>query len=167
MESSVYRFLADDHDRLEGLLDRAAAVPGVIERASYDVFRRGLLRHISMEEKVLFPAIAARSPEGVETVRRLRLDHGAIAALLVPPPSKAIVATLRSILEVHNAREEGEGGVYGMVDAREERSLVEKIQATPEVPAAPYNERPGVLDATRRAVERAGYRFIEVGRKGV
>jgi hypothetical protein len=161
MESSVYGFLADDHDRLEGLLDRATAVPGMIERESYDAFRRGLLRHISMEEKALFPAVAARSPEGVETVRRLRLDHGAIAALLVPPPSKAIIATLRSILEVHNAREEGEGGVYGMADAGEERALVEKIMATPEVPAAPYNEKPGVLDATRRAVERAGYRFVE------
>jgi hypothetical protein len=162
METGVHRFLADDHDRLEALLERATAVPGMIDSGSYDAFRRGLLRHIAMEEKVLFPAIAGRSVEGAETVKRLRLDHGAIAALLVPPPNEAIIATLRSSLEVHNAREEEEGGVYGMPEAGEERALVERINATPEVPAAPYNERPGVLAATRRAVERAGYRFLEI-----
>jgi iron-sulfur cluster repair protein YtfE (RIC family) len=47
---------ADDHRRLEALLDRATAGSGPIDRELFEQFRAGLLRHIGMEEKVLFPA---------------------------------------------------------------------------------------------------------------
>jgi hypothetical protein len=53
---AIYRMLAADHARLDRLLDRATAATGRIDPASYDGFRRGLLKHIAMEEKILLPA---------------------------------------------------------------------------------------------------------------
>jgi len=41
----ISRLLADDHRRLEALLDHAAAT-NPIETAVYEQFRAGLLRHI-------------------------------------------------------------------------------------------------------------------------
>ena len=64
---------------------------------------------------------------------------------------------------VHNALEEEEGGVYRLLDhlpGAKMEALVEKLNATPAVPAAAYNARPGVLDATRRALARAGYELL-------
>lgn len=43
---------------------------------------------------------------------RLRLDHGALAALLMPTPTTDIVVPLRRILEQHNLAEEGPDGLY-------------------------------------------------------
>lgn len=163
MPESLYYYLASDHDRLGGLLDRAISAPGAIDRKPYDAFRAGLLRHIAMEERIVFPALARfKGGEQAPVVRQLRLDHGALAALLVPPPNAAVLSTLRHILSLHNRREEEKGGVYRLLDrlaGAETASLLEKLKATPPVPLAPYNSRPDVLDATRRAVNRAGYDF--------
>src|SRR5262245_30995230 len=75
---AIARLLGDDHARLAGLLARAAADP-----AAYAAFRRGLLRHIAMEEKILLPtAQRARGGKPLPLAGRLRLDHGALAALL-------------------------------------------------------------------------------------
>ena len=82
-------FFADDHRRLEALLDRAAAGPGPIDPELFEQFRAGLLRHIAMEEKILLPAVQrARGGTPLPIARQLRLDHGAIAALLVPTPTR-------------------------------------------------------------------------------
>src|SRR5262249_24468024 len=47
-------FFATDHDRLDALLRGALAGTGPIDLALFGAFRAGLLRHIGMEEKVLF-----------------------------------------------------------------------------------------------------------------
>ncbi len=159
--SSHFHYLASDHDRLDKLLRRATAASGTIDLESYNQFREGLLRHIAMEERALFPAVT-RLTEGehAAVLARLRLDHGALAALLVPPPDPAIVATLRSILAAHNATEEQEAGVYrlmGRLADSEKDELLQTLKGIPEVPLAPFNDKPGVLDATRRALARAGY----------
>jgi hypothetical protein len=166
MLGPLNKYLEEDHDRLDDLLNRAFARPDAIDRDLYGEFRQGLLRHIAMEEKVLLPAIA-RLQRGVpaSVAEKLRLDHGALAALLVPPPTPTIIATLRSILRVHNALEERDGGVYQLADhlaGAEAGTLLQKLKETPQVPVMPHNERPEVMEATRRAVERAGYRFVEV-----
>ncbi len=154
-------YLASDHDRLDGLLRRSTSDAGAIDMGSYDAFRGGLLRHIAMEERSVFPAVLRLPGAGQAAIlERLRLDHGALAALLVPPPNPAILATLQSILSVHNALEEKDDGVYRLLDRlpeAEKAVLLETLKATPRVPLAPYNEKPGVIDATRRAVARAGY----------
>lgn len=91
------RFLSDDHRRLDALLDRAMAVPGRIDLVAFGEFRGGILRHIGMEEKVLIPAARrARGGEALPIAAKLRVDHGAIAAMLVPTPTPAIVADVRA-----------------------------------------------------------------------
>jgi hemerythrin HHE cation binding domain-containing protein len=113
MSGSIPRFLADDHARLDALLQRVAVHPGEIDRAAYAEFRAGLLKHISMEEKILLPAAQrARGGEALPLATKLRLDHGALAALLVPTPTPAILAALRAILAAHNPLEDSPGGVY-------------------------------------------------------
>ena len=165
MPTTIFEYLADDHARLERLLTAAAVGAGPIVMAPYEEFRRGLLRHIGIEERILLPAII-HAQGGVPSAdaERLRLDHGAIVALLVPPPDAAIVRTIRFILGPHNVLEEGEGGVYSVLDDLGEvdtAALVEKIRHAPEVPVMPFNARPEVLEATRRALARAGYTMLE------
>jgi hypothetical protein len=165
MTGVLNQYLATDHDRLDKLLQQATAKHGEIDMQPYSQFRRGLLRHIGLEEKIVLPAIA-RLQSGVKAgiADRIRLDHGAIVALLVPPPSMAVVDTLRSILQVHNALEEREGGLYQLLDlvaGSERESLLAQMQAAPEVRVLPHNDRPEALEAARRAVARAGYTFKE------
>jgi hypothetical protein len=157
----LYRFLADDHVRLDRLLRRAVADPKEIDHAAYAEFRAGLLKHIAMEEKILLPAAqAARGGEPLPIAAKLRLDHGAIAALLVPSPTPTIVAALRAILTAHNKIEEGPGGLYDVCErlaGDQVDALLARLRAAPEVPVAPYNDGSRVLPAARRALERAGY----------
>ena len=58
MPGELYQYLADDHERLDSLFRRAVAKPGDIDAESYHEFRKGLLRHIAMEEKIVLPSIA-------------------------------------------------------------------------------------------------------------
>lgn len=166
MPGVLYQYLSDDHDRLDGLLQRAVAKPGLIDMEAYADFRKGLLRHIAMEEKIVLPAIAQlQGGRQAAIAKRLRLDHGAIVALLVPPPSPSIIATIISILQVHNALEEQEGGLYQLFEqlvGPDRDTLIKKLNSAPEVPVLPHNERPAIIEATRRAVERAGYEFKDV-----
>ncbi len=163
MAGKLYKYFADDHRRLDDLLDRATASPEAIDMDLYGQFRVGLLRHISLEEKILFPA-AQRHNGGqpLPITAKLRLDHGAIAALLVPPPSRSIVTALRAILKLHDLIEEKPGGVYEVCEGLTEGELDDlfaKIHAAPDVPPNPYNAKPYVIEATRRALARAGYNY--------
>ena len=133
--------------------------------ASYDRFCRGLLRHIGCEEKILLPAAqAARGGAGLEIAGRLRLDHGAIAALLVPTPTPTIVATLRHILARHNRLEEGAAGLYAECDRLlriEAASIVARMEAYVGARASPHNDAAVVMPAVVRALQRAGYRLVD------
>ena len=102
-----------------------------------------------MEEKVLFTAArAARGGEPLELAARLRVDHGAIAALLVPTPTPALVGEILSVLVPHNRREEEPGGVYDACDEAlgpaEAERLAEELRAFPEPPLKPYNDGPEI-----------------------
>ena len=48
MSGKIYRYLADDHRRLDVLLERAMSDPANIDAAAYAQFRAGLLKHIGM-----------------------------------------------------------------------------------------------------------------------
>lgn len=164
MPVSINEYLASDHERLDRLLHEAAA-GDTIALEPYEEFRRGILRHIGIEERILFPAIAAAHGGSLSPdAGRLRLDHGAIVALLVPPPTHAIIRTLRHILGPHNALEEGEDGIYRVLDTLDgpnTAAVLAKMRAAGEVPVMPFNTKPDVIDATRRALARAGYQFLE------
>jgi hypothetical protein len=158
-------FLVKDHGRLEGLLQSAVAHAGSVDQGMYDQFRAGLLRHIGMEEKILLPAAhRLRGGEALSIAAKLRLDHGAIASLLMLPPTVAVIATIRAVLKVHNTIEEGSGGLYETCDAlagSEAAQLLAKLQAAPELAVLPCSDSPVVMPAVVRALERAGYSFCE------
>lgn len=162
-DGPLTQFLTEDHRRLDGLLGAAVARPDKVDESAYAQFRAGLLRHIGMEEKILLPAIQRlRGGEPLPVAARLRLDHGALAALLMPTPTAAIMATIRSILEDHNAVEEGAAGLYEICDdlaGSEAERILANLRAAPEVTVMPYSDSPAVMNAVRRALERAGHRF--------
>jgi hypothetical protein len=81
MSGTLYRFFAEDHDRLDGLLQHSITKAGTIDRGVYAEFRAGLLKHISMEEKVLLPAAQGlRGGEPLAMAATLRLDHSVLSA---------------------------------------------------------------------------------------
>jgi len=166
MPGPLFCFLAGDHTRLDGLLRRAMTVGGAVDRAAYAEFRAGLLRHISLEEKILLPAAQRwQGGDPLPLAARLRLDHGALAALLVPTPAPAIIAAIRTVLAAHNALEEGPGGVYERCEqlaGAEADALLSQLHAASEVPVAPHSDGPQVMEVVRRALARAGY-DIELG----
>lgn len=153
--------LERDHGRLDQLLARAGRDLETIDMEAYSEFRRGLLRHIGMEEKILLPAIQRlRAGEPLAIAAKLRLDHGAIAALLVPTPRRTVLQVLKTVLTKHNRVEEGPDGVYAECDriaGAESEALVNRLRAAPEVPAAAHVDGPKVESAVRRALERAGF----------
>ncbi|HZC81019.1 MAG TPA: hemerythrin domain-containing protein, partial [Nitrospiraceae bacterium] len=139
-------FLVEDHRRLDGFLQTAMAHPGTVDDQAYGQFRGGLLRHIGMEEKILLPAAQRqRSGEPLSLAAKLRLDHGALASLLMPTPTAAILATIQGILVEHNVLEEGPGGLYETCDSSagpEGETILAALRAAPEVAVMRYNDSP-------------------------
>ena len=158
---TIRSFLKRDHERLDQLLARAGSDPENVDLEAFGEFRRGLLKHIGMEEKILLPAIQRlRGGEPLAIAARLRLDHGAIAALLVPTPRGAVLRALKTVLAIHNRVEEGPDGVYAECDRiadAESKALVSRLRAAPEVPAAAHVDGPKVESAARRSLARAGF----------
>lgn len=165
MNKELYDYMAEDHDRLDILFKHSVENYPEIETELYDEFRKGLLRHISKEERIIFPVLAAQKNENLNAVlARLRLDHGAIAALLVPEPDASVIATLKSILTKHNEFEEQKTGVYEIfmnLAGENSEFLLEQLRNMPEVPLSPLKPAEKVIDAVKRAVERAGHSFVE------
>jgi hypothetical protein len=163
----VTAYLAEDHGRLDALLARACPRPRdadvELDLEAYGAFRAGLLRHIALEEKIVFPAIrAARAGEPHPDWKRLRIDHGALTSLLVPPPTPELVGELRSILEPHNQLEEAPGALYACADAlpgEEPAALVGKMRAYPAVKVAPYHDGPRVLRRAEDALRLSAMQF--------
>lgn len=147
-------YLRADHARLHAELDAARGDP--FDEAAYDRFRRRLLRHIAIEEKVLFPA--ARAALG-DDARRLKVEHAAIGMLLVPTPDRVLADELAALLSIHDAREEADAGVYARceaaIDAAASRELAARATAFPEVRAARYVDRPGARRTVREALAAA------------
>lgn len=139
LAGDLHRLLADDHRRLDGLL-QACRDPAGRDADAYVAFRGGLLRHIAMEEKVLLPAARRlRGGEPLPVAARLREDHALLASLLVPTPTAEILGLVRDVLTEHNALEEGTGGLYEACEALaagELDRLLALLAAVPEVPLA-------------------------------
>jgi hypothetical protein len=161
MAGKIYLYLAGDHERLDALLERAMSDPKNVDVAAYAQFRAGLLKHIAMEEKIFLPtAQKARGGDPLPIAARLRLDHGALVALLVPSPTASIVSAIRAILKAHNPLEEDPGGMYDQCEAlagAEADEIFHRLQNYPEVKVLPHVDTAFVMEATRRALARAGY----------
>jgi hypothetical protein len=161
----IRRFLAADHDRLDALMRSAVTPSGEVDLEAYAAFRAGLLRHIGIEEKILFPASQrANGGNPLPMVARLHLDHGALALLLVPTPTGGLVDEIRSILAGHNDMEEGPGGIYDACDrllGGDLEAVLDELKRYPPVKLAPHFDGPGVprrAEDALRAVTRGSRR---------
>jgi hypothetical protein len=142
MAAELHELLSRDHERLDALLSAAVRPDGTIDLGPYAEFRRGLLRHIGIEEKILFPEVRRRRGDS-PVEQQLHRDHAALAALLVPPPTEKEVAEIRGILEQHNPLEEDEGGLYEVFEqlaGDDLARLMERVRAYPEVPVTPHSD---------------------------
>lgn len=63
---AISDFLAADHDRLDALFTAACADPDRVDLGPYEEFRRDLLKHVGMEELVLFAAARRPGRRGLE-----------------------------------------------------------------------------------------------------
>ena len=166
MNKPIYEFFTNDHRRVEALLDTATEDINDIQMDSYHQFRTGLLTHIKMEEKVLFPsAQKANGNNPIPLAAQLRLEHGAITSLMVPPPTPALVKVIQYILDKHDLREEESGGMYDICEnltSNQTQEILEALRNTTPVPLHPHNETPFALEAAKRALLRAGYDYDKV-----
>ncbi|MCO5230319.1 MAG: hemerythrin domain-containing protein [Chitinophagales bacterium] len=163
MNRLLHQFFTEDHRRLDDLLERAIEQADNYQMEYYEAFRTGLLKHIKMEEKVLFPAAQlANGGVPLEKAAQLRLDHGALTALMVPTPFPDLIKVLKYILEIHDRVEEEEGGVYDICEsltAHQTQELLDQLHQIAEVSVHKHNDAPIAWQAAERAVIRAGYDF--------
>lgn len=171
MNKPLYYFFINDHRRIDELLDKATEDPVSVQSDYYHRFRTGLLKHIKMEEKILFPA-AQKANAGVPLplAGRLRLDHGALTSLMVIPPSSDVIKVLRYVLDQHDLLEEEPGGMYEVCEKLTEgetNELLEQLASAAEVPVHPYNEAGYALDVAKRTLLRAGFDFDAIANEVV
>lgn len=147
--------LAEDHRRIDALLARAIdAEP--FDGESFGAFRSELLRHIAVEERIVMAEARRLDRSLAEPALALRIEHGAMAILLVPTPDRALALELRGLITTHMAQEEGPSGVH----ARCERALRDcasdvaaRMRAHPPVRTAAYLDVPGRPRTARAALE--------------
>jgi hypothetical protein len=163
MNKPLYHFFTKDHHRIDQLLDKATENAGEVESDYYHRFRTGLLKHIKMEEKILFPAAQkANGNVPLPLAAKLRLDHAALTSLMVVPPSEKVVKVLRYILDKHDLLEEEPGGMYDVCERLTEgetNTLLQQLENVAEVPVHPFNEAAYALDVAKRTLVRAGFDF--------
>lgn len=168
MNKPLHQFFTEDHHRIDKLLNKATEQPGEIEMNYYHKFRTGLLRHIKMEEKTLFPAAKKANHTVMQAlIPKYRLEHGALTALMVPPPTSSLIKVIRYVLEKHDTAEEEPGGLYDVCEALthgQTQELLDQLADTGEVSVLPPNPAPIALAAAGRALARAGYDFDEIVR---
>jgi hypothetical protein len=125
-------------------------------------FRARLLRHIAQEERVLFPAARRALGGELPGAAVLHDDHAALAALLVPTPTPAILDGIREILETHDALEEGPDGIYAACERAipepEREAVLEALRSRPTVPLAAHFDGPAALANVERLLARRSRR---------
>lgn len=166
MNTPLYNFFETDHRRIEGLLEKATQNRSEIQTDVYHQFRTGLLRHIKMEEKILFPA-AQKANGGVPLAlqAKLRLDHGVLTALMVVPPTPEVIKVLWHVMEKHDILEEEPGGMYDICEnltQGETDELLHQLQTAPEVPVHPHNTAGYALESAKRSLQRAGFDYDKI-----
>ncbi|MCZ2222697.1 MAG: hemerythrin domain-containing protein [Chitinophagales bacterium] len=163
MNKPLYNYFTNDHHRIEGLLEKATENVNEIKEDLYHQFRIGLLKHIKMEEKILFPAAQkANGDMPIPLAAKLRLDHGALTALMVVPPTPDVIKVIKHVLEKHDLLEEEPGGMYDICEnltQSETQSILEQLEQVTEVPVHPHNKADYALGAAKRALERAGFDY--------
>lgn len=168
MNRKIHQFLSEDHSRLDDLLANSTGVADDINKEIYHHFRTGLLKHIKMEEKILFPA--AKKANGnipIPLAAKLRLDHGALTMLMLLPPTRELAKVVKHILEQHDKIEEQHGGTYDICEKLTESEtdeILAKLRTVTEVPVHPYNDSENAVRSAKNALLRAGFNYDEIVR---
>lgn len=147
-DRSVFDYLHWDHKRLDALLERACSFVNAGSRdraaAGFAEFRTGLVRHIRMEEEVLFPVFerstgfGKEGPTAVMRAEHLEILHfleemsGCLAGVDTDPTRFAeLRMALLAVLSDHNEKEEHV--VYPLTDrallSEQRQDLVRRMQA--------------------------------------
>ena len=155
----VTEYLIADHARLHALLARACECEP-FDHEAFERFRAGLLRHIGIEEKLLFAAVRERGGgELLAAAHELRLEHAALASLLVPTPDHALAREIAELLAVHDEREERSGGIYEQCERFLPEALSAELRdrasAFAEVPAARHYDGPAAHRTAASALASA------------
>jgi hypothetical protein len=165
MNGPLHRFFAADHRRLDALLRRAVSVPGRVDLVPFGEFRAGILKHIGMEEKVLFPA--ARHAREAPLVlagppaRGPRRDRGPAGAdadacprggdRVGPGPAQS--SRRGAGRRLRRLRRGGGSG--------EAERLVQELRAFPEVPLKAYNDGPAILAHIQETLELSRRQWLD------
>ena len=157
--AALRAWLSRDHAEIDILL-RTALDAEPFDAATFAEFRERLLRHIGIEERLLFPAVKrvneGRLPEGA---RMLRIDHAALSSLLVPTPDRALAHEIASLLARHNDLEERPGGAYDqcleLLDEQTAEELLYAADGRLPVPTARYFDGPGTVRTAHAALQKA------------
>lgn len=155
----ITSYLLADHRRLDQLLADAIKAP-CVDADTFAEFRGSLLRHIAIEEKLLLRAARdAQNGVPLERARQLRIEHGAIASLLVPTPDHALCEELATLLRAHDALEEGSDGVYEecerLFSETQSCELAEQAEAFGAIPVAKHFDGPRALRSASEALLRS------------
>jgi hypothetical protein len=158
-KSELRAWLARDHEEINALALDARAPYG-IDNEAFERFRERLLRHMGIEERLLFLQIE-RSSEGplAEVIHELRIDHAALTSLLVPTPDHVLAQEIADLLERHTQLEESPGGVYDQCialldDDTADAILYDACEARP-VQTAKYFDGPGTVRTAAAALDKA------------
>lgn len=126
--SSIGEAFAHDHRRLEQTLETAVAHARAEQwqaaADAFSIFRRGIERHMAVEEEVLFPAVEDDAETPLTAI--LRKGHRDLRAFFDEiddalqardvEESTRIATTMRALLERHDEKEEAE--LYPAAQAR-------------------------------------------------
>jgi hypothetical protein len=152
-------WLSRDHAEIDALL-RAALDAEPFDVATFGEFRERLLRHIGIEERLLFPAVKhaneGQLPAGASV---LRVDHAALTTLLVPTPDHALAHELAGLLARHNELEERPDGAYdeclALLDEQACEALLHAAEQRRPVPTTKYFDGPGTVRTADAALQKA------------
>jgi iron-sulfur cluster repair protein YtfE (RIC family) len=120
MADTISRYLADDHRRCDRLLAACETAIGSGDWAVADeaatLFRTATLRHFTLEEDLLFPAVEGANLSATGPTNVMRMEHRQIRQLLDDltgdlrrQDSDACLGdleTLHMLSQQHNAKEE-------------------------------------------------------------
>lgn len=134
MRRPVSTSLVAEHRSLVRRLGRCLTPDGGVDLKRFDAFRRKLLHHIAVEEKVLLPALEKKLGSPPLCRESLRREHAGLAAMCVLNPDRGWVLELQSLLAHHHRVEESRDGFFALCDAHlagEATALRQAFDAVP------------------------------------
>lgn len=146
----ILKFYADDHDRLDHLMQEYQRLKPVnLQEATarFSEFKAGLERHIRWEEEILFPLFEEKTGmRNAGPTAVMRYEHQQIKQRLASIAShlsagkagtEAEESELREILGAHNWKEENVlyPAIDGQVSPEERRGIYSQMNAIGPAPA--------------------------------